>query len=79
MHPTLSDHLHPGCEETIRALSSCHADNPLRKFIGACNGAKAALDRCLADEYLVRRELNAEKSKVKKERLRERLRKNNML
>lgn len=79
MHPTLSDHLHPGCESVIRILSECHADNPFRKFLGACNGAKAALDRCLADEYLVRRELNAEKSRAEKQRLRERLQSNDML
>lgn len=79
MHAVISEHGHPGCEDAIRALSSCHASNPFKKFLGACNDAKAALDRCLADEYLVRRELNAEKSRVEKARLRERLRQNNML
>lgn len=79
MHPTLSEHLHPGCEEAIRALEACHAAHPLRKFLGACNHAKAALDRCLADEYLVRRELNAAKSKIAKDRLKEQLRRDGML
>lgn len=79
MHPTLSEHHFAGCEEAIRALSDCHASNPLRKFIGACNDAKAFLDRCLADEYLVRRELNAEKAKSEKERLKNTLRENNLL
>ena len=79
MHPTLSDHLHPGCEEAIRGLESCHASHPLRKFVGACNSAKAALDRCLADEYLVRRELNAAKSKAEKARLKEQLKQDGLL
>jgi COX assembly mitochondrial protein 2 len=79
MHAVLSEHEHPGCEAAIRALSDCHSDNPFKKFLGACNNMKTALDRCLADEYLVRRELNAEKSRAEKERLKERLRKNNML
>lgn len=79
MHPTLSDHLHPGCASAIGALSSCHSAHPLRKFVGVCNGAKAVLDKCLADEYLVRRELNADKSRAEKERLRERLRDNGLL
>ncbi len=79
MHPTLSDHLHPGCEAAIRGLEQCHKDNPVRKFIGACNAAKAALDQCLADEYLVKRELNAEKSKAEKARLKERLKRDGML
>lgn len=79
MHAVISEHGHPGCEDAIRALSSCHTNNPFKKFLGACNDAKAALDRCLADEYLVRRELNAEKSRAAKARLRERLRENDML
>lgn len=79
MHAVISELGHPGCEEAIRALSNCHADNRFKKFLGACNNVKAALDRCLADEYLVRRELNAEKSRAEKERLKESLRRNNML
>lgn len=41
------------------------------RFLGACNKAKANLDKCLADEYLVRRELNAEQARSSKERLRQ--------
>lgn len=73
MHPNLSPHLHPTCEEVIRALEECHAAHPLQKFVGKCNGLKAALDRCLAEEYLVRRELNHAQSMEEKRRLRARL------
>lgn len=43
------------------------------KFLGACNQAKAELDKCLSEEYLVKRELNAHKSRIEKQRLREML------
>jgi COX assembly mitochondrial protein 2 len=79
MHPPLSEHLHPTCEAAIRGLQECHVCHPLRKFIGACNDKKNILDACLADEYLVRRELNAQKSKAGKDRLKEILRDNDML
>lgn len=78
MHPTLAPHLHPMCGDEIRYLQECHAARPLAKFLGACNSAKAALDKCLADEYLVRRELNAEKSREEKGRLKKRLEEDNM-
>jgi len=52
-------------------LEDCHTSHPLRKFLGACNGAKALLDRCLSHEYLVKRELNAEKAKAAKRSVRQ--------
>lgn len=79
MHPTLSEEHYEGCESIIRALAECHAGHPIRKFFGVCNYAKARLDACLADEYLVRRELNAEKFKAEKARLKELLKDNNLL
>jgi Cytochrome c oxidase biogenesis protein Cmc1 like len=79
MHPPLSEHLHAGCEKAIRGLKDCHAAHPLRKFVGACNFRKTILDACLADEYLVRRELNSQKSEVDKQKLKAYLRENDML
>jgi COX assembly mitochondrial protein 2 len=78
MHPSLSEHLHPGCEEAIRGLTDCHAEHPLRKFIGTCNQAKYALDTCFRDEFLVRRELNAQKAKQAQQRLKNLLRENGL-
>ncbi|KAK1858449.1 hypothetical protein I4F81_001054 [Pyropia yezoensis] len=74
MHPHLAPHLHPSCQEAILALTACHEDHPLAKFFGACNAAKAALDSCLADEYLIRREMNSEAAAESNARLRERQR-----
>lgn len=58
------------CQEAILQLEKCHRDHPIRRFFGICNDAKAALDKCFSDEYLVRRELNAEKARQDQERLR---------
>jgi len=62
------------CQDAILALSTCHEGHPLTKFFGACNDAKAALDACLADEYLIRREMNSEAAAESHARLRERMR-----
>lgn len=58
------------CQEAIQDLKMCHKQRSFAKFLGACNDVKAALDKCLSDEYLVRREINAAKAKKEKERLR---------
>lgn len=57
------------CRQAILELQQCHNNYTFRRFLGACNKAKANLDKCLADEYLVRRELNAEQAQASKERL----------
>lgn len=57
------------CQQAIQDLDACHKSHPFSKFFGACNKAKAVLDKCLCDEYLVNRELNAEKSRISKLRL----------
>lgn len=62
------------CQAAIIALSECHIEHPLTKFVGACNVVKAALDSCLADEYLIRREMNSEAAAESNARLKERLR-----
>lgn len=57
------------CQQAIQDLDTCHKTHTFSKFLGACNKAKAALDKCLSDEYLVNRELNAEKARMSKQRL----------
>ena len=36
--------------QKIEALTQCHDDNPLTKFVGVCNGQKVALDQCFREE-----------------------------
>jgi COX assembly mitochondrial protein 2 len=48
MHPPL-DRPHPDCQEEILALKSCHADG-WKKFYGACNKMKVAVDQCFKKE-----------------------------
>jgi len=50
-------------------LEQCHKEKTFAKFIGACNHAKSALDKCLSDQYLVNRELNAQKARKSQARL----------
>ncbi|CCI10540.1 unnamed protein product [Albugo candida] len=61
MHPPL-DRPHPLCQKVIQNLKKCHADNPRRKFIGACNEAKRALDECFRKEKEEKRRQNLRRS-----------------
>lgn len=68
MHPNLADHLHgEECRKVIEQLQKCHADHPYRKFFGACNDLKRALNRCLHKEYKERQSANLERSRKTKE------------
>lgn len=70
MHPSISTlHKCLQCQEAIEELEQCHKQKTFAKFVGACNQAKASLDKCLSDQYLVMRELNAQKSRKEKARL----------
>lgn len=63
MHPNLAPHLHgEECRKIINLLNQCHADNPYRKFLGACNDFKRALNRCLQKEYEVKQKQNYQDS-----------------
>ena len=57
MHPPLFKP-HPLCEREVAALVSCHAANPIMKFLDACGGHKAAMDACFRDEKKLRVSLN---------------------
>jgi COX assembly mitochondrial protein 2 len=49
MHPPL-DRPHPDCEDAIRALRTCHLEAGWKKYLGACNAFKFAIDRCFKEE-----------------------------
>ena len=69
MHPPL-DREHPQCQEVIRLLELCHEERSIAKFWGACNGAKAALDRCFYEEKQLKRKKNFLKSRGRYDELR---------
>lgn len=72
MHPSLARHLHgEECREIIEQLHSCHANHPYKKFFGACNDLKRALNRCLQKEYEVRRKQSYQASVERKRRYKE--------
>lgn len=48
MHPPL-DRPHPDCQEQVLALKACHLEG-YKKFYGACNAHKRALDQCFKQE-----------------------------
>lgn len=67
MHPSLAPHLHgEECRRVIELLNKCHKDHPFRKFFGACNQFKRALNDCLQKEYVERRQKNYDLAQKKK-------------
>lgn len=74
MHPSLAPHLHgEECRQIIEQLHKCHAENPYRKFFGACNEVRRALDRCLQKEYQVRQKKNYQTAHEREKRIQERI------
>ncbi|BFZ19570.1 hypothetical protein BsWGS_22609 [Bradybaena similaris] len=70
MHPDLSPHLHSEeCNALIAALQKCHADNPYKKFIGACNEAERAMSRCIKREREMKRDANRKRGMSKQNAL----------
>mmetsp|Transcript_27864 Transcript_27864/g.55840 ORF Transcript_27864/g.55840 Transcript_27864/m.55840 type:complete len:100 (+) Transcript_27864:57-356(+) len=49
MHPPLHK-VNSQCVDVVQALESCHSLKPYKKFFGACNFQKAALDACFRRE-----------------------------
>lgn len=68
MHPNLAPHLHTECRDVIEKLSSCHSQHPYKKFLGACNDLKRALNKCLQQEYETKRRKNYQESVERKKR-----------
>nr|CAH0110401.1 unnamed protein product [Daphnia galeata] len=74
MHSNLSPHLHtPECNQMIQLLLACHKENPVGRFVGFCNKQDTLMVACLKKERETYRNLNAEKSKIKKEEVQRRL------
>ena len=61
MHPPLG-RPHPECQKQVKQLVSCHENNPFKKYFGACNDHKAALDWCFRKEKQNKRAKNLAKS-----------------
>ncbi|BBN13427.1 hypothetical protein Mp_6g03370 [Marchantia polymorpha subsp. ruderalis] len=70
MHPPLTLHKHPDCQEIITQFKQCHDDHPYTKFFGVCTDLKIQLDKCFKAEKEVKRKANFEASKQFKEKLR---------
>ena len=72
MHPSLQLHLHSDeCQRVIKALLACHQAHPARRYVGACNQLKLALNRCLQDEYVRRRSANQDQAQERRARARQ--------
>ena len=72
MHPSLAPHLHSQeCQRIIDELNKCHRDHALRKFLGACNPLKRALNECLKRERSERRKENYEAAQKRKKEYQE--------
>ncbi|ODQ53092.1 UPF0287-domain-containing protein [Saitoella complicata NRRL Y-17804] len=70
MHPPLTIHRHPGCEEIIHKLEACHKDW-VKKFSGGCNDYKQELTLCLRAERLQNQKANQAQVADKKRRVKE--------
>eukprot|EP00286_Rhodomonas_abbreviata_P013601 CAMPEP_0181326354 /NCGR_PEP_ID=MMETSP1101-20121128/21447_1 /TAXON_ID=46948 /ORGANISM="Rhodomonas abbreviata, Strain Caron Lab Isolate" /LENGTH=78 /DNA_ID=CAMNT_0023434789 /DNA_START=74 /DNA_END=306 /DNA_ORIENTATION=- len=70
MHPPLFRE-HPDCEQVIQDLVSCHEQNPIAKFLGTCNDAKAALDLCFRKEKNSKRKANMVEANRREEKMNE--------
>jgi len=46
------------CEEPVKVFEQCHKDDSFAMFLGTCNKLRQAMDSCLSQEFLVRREVN---------------------
>jgi COX assembly protein 2 len=54
--------------QAIEALVACHAENPLAKFWGVCNGQKWALDRCFREEKAIKAAANRAAARAERAR-----------
>ncbi|KAJ2674750.1 Respiratory chain complex assembly or maintenance protein [Coemansia sp. RSA 1085] len=66
MHPALADHLNPGCIELVERLNACHTDHRWAKFLGKCNALSEALNKCLAQEFEVRRKQQLKEARARR-------------
>ncbi|KAJ9646604.1 hypothetical protein H2201_000690 [Coniosporium apollinis] len=69
MHPHLYTKDNGACEEVMKALDDCHARGFLWRSIGGCNGEKTQVNKCLRAQRLKRTEINREKAKVERAKI----------
>ncbi|KAJ1833303.1 Respiratory chain complex assembly or maintenance protein [Coemansia sp. RSA 2711] len=69
MHPALADHLNPGCIELVERLNTCHVEHNWAKFFGKCNALSEALNRCLGEEFEVRRRRQLVEARARRARI----------
>ncbi|BES94952.1 Hypothetical protein NTJ_07761 [Nesidiocoris tenuis] len=73
MHVDLAPHLHSDeCNELIKQLKDCHVTHDVAKFWGACNDIERLMTRCLRREREGRRQRNAERGILQREKLKSR-------
>ena len=69
MHPPLSLHNNPACEEMIRALQECHeAGGYWGRLTGRCNEEKQELDLCFRAQKKVVRKGHLEQARAERAR-----------
>jgi hypothetical protein len=72
MHPHLSIHNNPACEEQIKALQACHeAAGYWGRLTGSCNDQKVMLDQCFRTQKKVVRKAKLETAREDRARWRE--------
>ncbi|KAJ2347805.1 Respiratory chain complex assembly or maintenance protein [Coemansia erecta] len=69
MHPALADHLNPGCIELVERLNTCHVEHNWAKFFGKCNALSEALNKCLGQEFEVRRKKQLVEARARRARI----------
>ncbi|KAJ2002119.1 Respiratory chain complex assembly or maintenance protein [Coemansia sp. RSA 2322] len=69
MHPALADHLNPGCIDLAERLMSCHTEHKWAKFFGKCNALSEALNKCLGQEFEVRRKKQLVEARARQARV----------
>ena len=72
MHPPLSLHRNPLCEEQIKALEACHVKSGyFGRAIGTCNDVKQELDKCFRWQKKTTRKAHLEEARAARARWRE--------
>ncbi|KAJ2554365.1 hypothetical protein EV175_002613 [Coemansia sp. RSA 1933] len=69
MHPALADHLNPGCIDLVERLMACHDENKWAKYLGKCNALSDALNKCLGEEFEIRRRKQQVEARARRARI----------
>ncbi|CAG8604362.1 1896_t:CDS:2, partial [Paraglomus brasilianum] len=57
------------CVDIIRRLEECHNEGFFAKYFGKCNKIKLELNKCLGEEFEIRRLKNAQEAREKRKRV----------